>query len=89
MILLLNENFEIMKKTQIELSLSSTSAHLFSFNNLLPGTYFIKVIEDANKNNLFDVGEYFTNKQPEIIYFNNSPIKILSGWEIENEWIIN
>lgn len=89
LILLLNENFEIMKKTQIELSLSSTSTHLFPFNNLLPGTYFIKVIEDANKNNLFDVGDYFSNKQPEIIYFNNSPIKILAGWEIENEWIIN
>ena len=89
MILLLNENNEIVKKSQIELSLSSSSTNNFTFNNLLPGSYFMKVVEDANKNNQFDTGNYFKKIQPEIIYFNHSPIKILSGWEIENEWIIN
>lgn len=89
LILLLNENNEIVKKSQIELSLSSSSTNNFTFNNLLPGSYFMKVVEDANKNNQFDTGNYFKKIQPEIIYFNHSPIKILSGWEIENEWIIN
>ena len=89
LILLLNENYEIVKKSQIELSLSSSSTTNFTFNNLLPGSYFVKVVEDTNKNNQFDTGNYFKNIQPELIFFNNSPIKILSGWEIENEWIIN
>ncbi len=89
LILLLNENYEIVKKSQIELSLSSSSTTNFTFNNLLPGSYFVKVVVDANKNNQFDTGNYFKNIQPELIFFNNSPIKILSGWEIENEWIIN
>ena len=32
--------------------------------------------------------EYFLNKQPESIFINSLPIKLLAGWEIENEWIV-
>ena len=56
--------------------------------NLIPGTYTVKVIEDANKNNTFDTGNFFNQLQPEIIFVNETPIKLLAGWEIENEWIV-
>jgi hypothetical protein len=87
LIFLLNEKDEIVKKNQIELSLASSSTKIIEFYNVLPGKYFIKIIEDANKNNTFDTGNFLLKKQSEIIYFNNLPIKILAGWEIENEWI--
>jgi hypothetical protein len=34
------------------------------------------------------MGDYFLNKQPEIIFVNTTAIKLLAGWEIENEWIV-
>jgi uncharacterized protein (DUF2141 family) len=58
------------------------------YSNLIPGNYFIRVVEDANKNGLFDMGDYFLNKQPETIFINSAAIKLLAGWEIENEWIV-
>jgi len=87
LIYLLNEKEEIVKKKQIEISLASSSTKLIEFSNVIPGKYFIKIIEDTNKNNDFDTGIFLSKKQSELIYFNNSPIKILSGWEIEIDWI--
>ena len=89
LVLLLNDKDQIVEKKTVQFSLSETNEKLFTYSNLIPGNYFIKVVEDANKNNAFDVGDYFKKSQPEIIYLNNKPIKLLAGWEIENEWKIN
>lgn len=85
-LMLLNDKEQVVEERLIEISLTSTSEKLVQFKNLLPGNYFIKVVEDANKNGQFDVGDYFLHRQPEIIFVNPTPIKLLAGWEIENEW---
>ena len=85
-VILQNEKGEIVDKRIIELSLTSTSEKLLEYKNLLPGNYFIQVVEDANKNGLFDMGDYFLHTQPETIFINTAAIKLLAGWEIENEW---
>ncbi|MBI3520661.1 MAG: Ig-like domain-containing protein [Bacteroidetes bacterium] len=87
-VILLNDKEQLIEERVIEFSLMSTSEKIIDYKNLIPGNYFIKVVEDANKNGLFDAGDYFLNKQPEIIFVNPSPIKLLAGWEIENEWIV-
>jgi hypothetical protein len=88
LIWLLNDKEQLINERAIEFSLTSTSEKLLEYSNLIPGNYFIRVIEDANKNGLFDMGDYLLNKQPETIFINSSPIKLLAGWEIENEWIV-
>ncbi len=88
LISLFNEKGEETIAEKVELALTSSSDQLISFKNLKPGNYFFKAVEDANKNNHFDTGDYFLKKQPEIIFISTSSIKILSGWEIENEWIV-
>lgn len=85
---LLNEKEQLVNERIIEFSLTSTSEKIIEYNNLLPGNYFIRIVEDANKNGLFDEGNYFLNHQPEILFINTSSIKLLPGWEIENEWIV-
>jgi uncharacterized protein (DUF2141 family) len=87
-VMLLNEKEMIINETGVEFSLTSTSEKLITYKNLLPGNYFIKVVEDANKNGHFDVGDFFIHQQPEPVFINPTPIKLLAGWEIENEWII-
>lgn len=85
---LLNDKDQLIDERAVEFSLTSTSEKTIAYLNLIPGIYFVRVIEDANKNRLFDTGDYFLNTQPEIIYVNSLPIKLLPGWEIENEWIV-
>lgn len=87
-VMLLNDKEQIINERVIEFSLTSTSEKNLEYKYLTPGNYYMKVIEDANKNGVFDTGDYFLNKQPEIIYINSTPVKLLAGWEIENEWII-
>ncbi|MES2761826.1 MAG: Ig-like domain-containing protein [Bacteroidota bacterium] len=88
LIQLLNDKEQIVDERVVELSLTSTSEKIIAYKNLIPGNYFMKVVEDANKNGLFDMGDYFLHKQPEVIFVNQLPIKLLAGWEIENEWIV-
>jgi hypothetical protein len=85
---LLNDKEQIVDERTMELSLTSTSEKIIEYKNLLPGNYFVRIVEDANKNGHFDTGNYFLKQQPEIIFVNSSPIKLLAGWEVENEWII-
>lgn len=85
---LLNDKEQLINERVVEFSLTSTSEKLMEYSKLIPGIYFIRVVEDANKNGLFDMGDYFLNKQPETIFINSAPIKLLAGWEIENEWIV-
>lgn len=85
-VLLLNDKEQIVKKENISFSLASTSEKNITFDNLLPGNYFIKIVEDANKNNAFDTGDFISRLIPETIFINLLPIKLLAGWEIENEW---
>lgn len=87
-VLLLNDKEQIIKKTLVEFSLTSTSEKIMDYKNILPGIYFSRVVEDANKNGLFDTGDYLLHTQPESIFINTTAIKLLAGWEIENEWII-
>lgn len=85
---LLNDKEQIIIERIVEFSLTSASEKIIEYKDLIPGNYFIRVVEDINKNGLFDEGNYFLNQQPEVIYINPTPIKLLAGWEIENEWIL-
>ncbi|MBC7694460.1 MAG: Ig-like domain-containing protein [Burkholderiales bacterium] len=87
-ILLLNDKEQIINERRVEFSLTSTSEKTIEYKNLIPGTYFFRIVEDANKNGLFDMGNYFLKQQSEIIFVNPTPVKLLAGWEIENEWIV-
>ena len=88
LVMLLNSKFQIVDERSENFSLSTASDKILEYKNLPAGNYFIKVVEDANKNRVFDVGNYFLRQQPEKVFVNTTPIKLLAGWEIENEWII-
>lgn len=83
-----NDKGQIVNEQIVELALTSTAERSMVYKNLLPGNYYIEVIEDTNKNGLFDTGNYFLHTQPEIIFINSAAIKLLAGWEIENEWLV-
>ncbi len=77
-IMLLNEKEQLVNESFVEFSLNSTSEKIIAYKNLIPGNYFINIVEDVNKNRLFDMGDYFLNKQPETIFVNANSNKIIS-----------
>jgi Bacterial Ig-like domain len=56
----------------------------FSFIDILPASYFIKVVSDENKNKIWDPGNINTYKLSEKISISKEPIKIKSNFEIKN-----
>lgn len=83
---IVNDNEALIAEQYIEMSLTTSAEQLLKFKNLLPGNYFLKVIEDKNQNKKWDTGNILHQKQAETIYFNALAIKLLADWDSEAEW---
>ncbi|ETN93772.1 Ig-like domain-containing protein [Zhouia amylolytica] len=68
---------------------AETEQSLFEFMNIDPGTYFIRVIHDANGNGIWDTGNYLKKLQPEKISYFPGEIELRSNWELEQEFILD
>ncbi|MBX0333693.1 Ig-like domain-containing protein [Pontibacter sp. HSC-14F20] len=55
----------------------------FNFKNIEPGTYFIRVILDANNNGKWDGGDPELIKEPEQVYLHDKPLEIRANWDME------
>ena len=73
------------KKVDQELFVASPGTRVYSFKNLVAGSYQIKVIDDTNKNGVWDTGDFKTKQQPEkVTIYKNLP-ELKGGWEAEFE----
>lgn len=79
---------KVMAEQYVESSIASSTEHLLQFKHLLPGEYFVKVIEDKNGNKRWDSGHMMRRKQPEPVYFNAQAVKLLADWDADIEWKI-
>lgn len=52
---------------------------------MLPGTYYISILEDRNQNGRWDPGNYAERRQPEIVHRLPEPINIRANWENEKD----
>lgn len=53
------------------------------FDEIFPGEYYFRVIRDANENGKWDVGEYSTLTQPELIDEYSKKTKVRANWSID------
>lgn len=83
---LMNDKQELIRELYYQQSISSSAEQVFTFKNLLPGNYFVKLIRDENKNKMWDTGNLIQKIQPETVYLNTIPIKLLANWDSESEW---
>ncbi|MDR2691235.1 MAG: Ig-like domain-containing protein [Dysgonamonadaceae bacterium] len=59
------------------------------FENISPGKYYLRYIEDANGNGKWDTGNYGTLRQPEKVYYYPNPIDLpRKNTDWESEWNI-
>ena len=59
------------------------------FEDLKPGNYFLRYIEDLNENGKWDTGNYAENQQPERVYYFPSALTINKYGSHEQDWDIN
>lgn len=58
------------------------------FENMRPDQYSIKIIEDLNKNRIWDTGDYDTKRQPERIFLQKFDAPLRANWDTEMEAIV-
>lgn len=56
----------------------------FNFKNIPPGKYYLRIIEDKNRNGMWDYFSIRNKKESEKIIYYPELIEILSNWSIED-----
>ena len=56
--------------------------------NVLPGTYFLRLVLDANDNGVWDTGNYLNHIQPEEVYYFPKRLRLRKNWDAEETWNI-
>ncbi len=58
------------------------------FDNLLPGSYHLRIIRDANNNGKWDSGDYLRKIQPEAVFSFPEVITIRANWDSDFEFTL-
>ena len=61
--------------------------HVADFKYLSPGTYYLRAVEDLNKNFKWDAGDYTAKRQPEYVYYRPVSVSLRENWDVEETWI--
>lgn len=73
---LLNEKGEPIRKAKV-------IDDVALFKNVNPGKYYARLIVDRNNNFKWDTGDYFTNEQPEAVYYYPNFLDLKAYWDHE------
>ena len=75
---LVSESFKNILKNK------SSKKNYFLFENVPPGTYYVRVLIDENENLVWDKGNIIKNEVPEKTFFLDVSLEVRSNWEIDN-----
>ncbi len=73
------------KKNEIVYTAVFNEDKKFALKHLIPGTYKVRVIADANGNGRFDTGNYWNKQQPEAVIIFPNDINVRSNWDLDVE----
>lgn len=57
-----------------------------SFQDVTPGTYYLRMIIDENRNGKWDTGDLKSGTQPEPMYYFPKALNLPANWDVEQEW---
>jgi len=78
---------QLLQKGKVtEESIVTKAIETLNYKNLKPGNYQLKVIEDVNKNGVWDAGDYLKRKQPELVKLFEDKIDLKGGWDLDLTW---
>lgn len=73
----------VTEKGELIQKINKNSDNKFHFPKLKPGNYQLKAIIDSNSNDVWDCGNYATEKLPENIIFLPKVITLKQNWEVK------
>ncbi|MBR9845075.1 MAG: Ig-like domain-containing protein [Algicola sp.] len=76
------------EKGEVKYEQFATEERLFDFRNISPGSYYMRVVFDANGNQKWDSGRYLNQSQPERISYYPDVIDGRAGWDQIFEFIL-
>lgn len=79
---LLNSSDKVIRQER------SVNGHA-DFFFLRPGTYYMRLFVDNNRNGVWDTGEYDQNIQPEEVYYYPEALELRARWDIEQDWYVH
>lgn len=82
-ILQLTDNKGMVKYEQY-----ADAPRMFDFRRINPGTYYLRVIYDANGNRKWDTGNYLKKIQPERISYRPDSVDARTGWDTVEEFTL-
>lgn len=59
------------------------NAEFFYIN---PGTYYLRMFVDSNRNNIWDTGDYAADRQAETVYYYPDAIECKAKWDMTISW---
>lgn len=60
----------------------------FDMMNVLPGTYYVRLVKDRNGNDRWDTGNYAEHLQPEEVYYYPKRLNLRRNWDVDESWDI-
>ncbi len=61
----------------------------YNFEYIRPGEYTFRLIEDLNKNNIWDTGSYLQRVRPEPVYYFPSELEVRANWDLNETFDLN
>ena len=61
----------------------------YNFEYIKPGKYTFRLIEDLNKNDIWDTGNYLKKIKPEPVYYFPSELEVRANWDLNETFNLN
>lgn len=79
---------QLLTESNTLISQKNAGNNQIVFENLIPANYKIRIVEDVNKNDKWDTGDYFKRKQPEPVFYFPQQINIRANWDTEFDFVL-
>lgn len=79
---LLNDKDKVVQRAEVK-------GNQAKFVNVLPGTYYARMVEDLNGNGEWDHGTLIPRLQPEPVYYFNGELNLRANWSISQNWDVD
>lgn len=76
------------KNGQVAYSYYCEKETQIDFNFIKPELYTLRIIEDANKNGVWDSGNFLEKKQPENVIYFPKDIDVRANWDVQQSFIL-
>lgn len=74
------------KSGKLVRSIKRPKSLIIEYKQLPPDDYQLKVLIDNNQNGEWDTGDYYKNKQPELVINYSGTLPVKANWDTEQNW---